>query len=241
MTQTLPVLFKSVEALDSNEHKNLKLTPVDNFAHAKDVHFVQTVLGEVPSLTNTYPIAFAPSGDGEVMLVAVLGLEEGKNAYVDTDNKWMAEYIPAYVQRYPFIAANVSNDADQRILCVDTQAPHFTKDGEALFDKDGEPSEFVNKCLQMVEEYDFSANQTVDFCKAIFEANILEEWQENSKYGSVTFQRINVNALQDLPKGTISAWHEKGYLTSILNIVQSQRSWREIEARYEVLGASDKA
>lgn len=243
MTQTLPMLFNVVEAIDFKKHKNLKFNAVDDFSHVKDTHFVQTVLGEVPHLTNTYPIAFAPTEGENVILVAVLGMEKNKNGYLDSENKWMAQYVPAYVQKYPFIGVRVSDSKeDERVLCLDTEAQHFkSTKGQALFDKDGNLSELVKENLRMVEEYTFSEGQTREFCKDIQSANILEDWQENSEYGSISFKRINVNAFQNLSEEKISEWHKKGYLTSILNIVQSQRSWRELDARLSVMKNEEKA
>jgi len=233
MKQKFPILFNSVEAVNAKKHKNIKFHNRIDFSYTKDVHFIPTVLGEVPHLTNTYPIALAPTEDEGVMLVVVLGMVEGKNGYLDSENKWMADYIPAYVQRYPFISIRASDGKEgEKVLCLDKKAPHFSvKKGERLFDEKNSPSELLKHYLRIVEEYDFSETQTREFCQDIQDSNILEDWQESSEHGSIKFKRINVNALQNLSGDKIADWHKKGYLTSILNIVQSQRSWRELDAR----------
>ena len=224
-----PLFYNDISALDTVKHKKMSFTRLDNYAFAKETHVIPCLLEEVPLVAREYPITFARMGDRYV-LVAVLGFAEDENAYINIEDKWMAEYIPAYARRYPFISAAVSEDGEDRILCIDETAEHFTTPGgEAIFNRKGEFSEVVELALAMANEYDAFNAQTEAFCDAIGDVNILEGVTEVSEFGNVSFYGLNIEAFSRLTGKKIAELQEQGYLDALFHIANSQKNWRLIE------------
>lgn len=223
-------------ALDSQEHKTLKFSSDVNYDFTRKVGMVPVVVGELPLLCETYPVVFAKIGTSdEYSLVAVLSFMEDTNSYLDKDGNWLAEYVPSYVRKYPFITANVEGAKDnKKVLCFDPEAPHFKQDkGDPLFDKDGKPSDTVDVSLRLNEEFESSLEQSKEFCAEMAKSNVLAERQENSPYGNLLFYTLKLEALSTLSVSKIKEWHENGYLNIVMSIIQSNRGWREVQARMD--------
>jgi len=63
-----------------------------------------------------------------------------ENAYLDADEGWRANYVPAFIRRYPFVFSK-SEDGQTFTLCIDEAFAGFNREGrgQALF-KDGKPT-----------------------------------------------------------------------------------------------------
>ena len=224
-----PLFYNDISALDTVKHKKIGFTRLDNYAFAKGTHVIPCLLEEVPLVAREYPITFARVGD-KYVLVAILGFTEDENAYINMENKWMAEYIPAYARRYPFISVAVSEDGEDRILCIDETAEHFNSaDGEPIFNRKGEFSEVVELALAMTNEFDVFSEQTEKFCDAIGDVNVLEGVTEISEFGNVSFYGLNMEAFSRLTGKKINELQEAGYLNILMHIANSQKNWRLIE------------
>ncbi|MBL4544539.1 MAG: SapC family protein [Oceanicaulis sp.] len=70
-----------------------------------------------------------------------MGLQAGANLFVDpaTGDYERFAYLPAFVRRYPFVAANHGPDSDRFTICVDTGSHLFSDNPEQpFFDDKGE-------------------------------------------------------------------------------------------------------
>lgn len=88
-----------------------------------------------------YPIVFLEDRDADLFRpMALLGLREGENAFVDPQGQWRASYIPAVVRGHPFSLVGIGSD-DRHALCIDLDSPCVSRDrGTALFDQEGQPT-----------------------------------------------------------------------------------------------------
>lgn len=86
-----------------------------------------------------YPIVFIGQND-QLMPIALLGLKEGHNSYLDESNTWQANtYIPGFVRRYPFVLAQ--DDAANFSVCFDAAYNGWNEEeGRELFTAKGENS-----------------------------------------------------------------------------------------------------
>lgn len=64
---------------------------------------------EFSEAAKEYPIVFTQAGD-KVVPVALLGLRNEENLFVDGKGGWDGRYIPSFVRRYPFILAETGGD-----------------------------------------------------------------------------------------------------------------------------------
>ncbi|MFT5100128.1 MAG: hypothetical protein ACI9HY_002254 [Planctomycetaceae bacterium] len=159
-------------ALNKSEHKNLKLKTSDaNFTFAKDTNSVILAGVEFTEAAKEYPIVFAQAGESLVP-VALVGLRNEENLFVDAKGQWDAKYIPAFVRRYPFVLAETGEEG-QRMVCIDeTFAGFGEKDGEALFDNE-EPTPVLKQAIDFLEEYQLQYVRTERFIARLKELDLL--------------------------------------------------------------------
>ncbi len=82
------------------------------------------------------------------------------------------------MRRYPFVFS--SNEDNSRFtLCVDKQFPGLNQDGrgERLFNEDGENSEYLERMLNFLQEYQVQFKRTEMFCQQLKELDLLENMQ----------------------------------------------------------------
>ena len=96
-------------------------------------HAVPVTVDEFALLQRHYPIVFSVGGDP--VPLALMGLNEGTNVFLDDDGlpHDPSIYIPAYMRRYPFLLARLRPDSDELSLCFDptSGAVGEFEDGEA--------------------------------------------------------------------------------------------------------------
>ena len=87
---------------------------------------------EFSEAAKEYPIVFTQAGD-KVVPVAMLGLRNEENLFVDDKGGWDGRYIPSFVRRYPFVLAE-TGETGQQAVCIDDAYEGFNDDeGEPLF------------------------------------------------------------------------------------------------------------
>lgn len=166
------LFYEKPAALNKESHKNLKIKPVGgNFAFARKTNSVILAGVEFTEAAKEYPIVFAKAGE-QVVPVALLGLRNEENLFVDEAGKWDAKYVPAFVRRYPFVLAD-TGETNQRMVCIDEGFPGFNeKDGEALFEG-GEPTQLLKQAIDFLEEYQRQYVRTERFVKRLQDNDLL--------------------------------------------------------------------
>eukprot|EP00456_Euglypha_rotunda_P027017 TRINITY_DN21659_c0_g2_i2.p2 TRINITY_DN21659_c0_g2~~TRINITY_DN21659_c0_g2_i2.p2 ORF type:complete len:187 (-),score=63.48 TRINITY_DN21659_c0_g2_i2:10-489(-) len=130
----LPLFYKDLVPLSSVDHANFHARSLDKAEFLINQHAVPLTADEFVSASRFYPIVFS-AGDNPVPL-ALMGLNEGVNTFVDDEGKLINPvYVPAYVRRYPFLLAKLRPDTDELSLCFDptSGAVGEFEEGDALF------------------------------------------------------------------------------------------------------------
>ncbi len=110
--QGLPLFYKDLVPLNSNEHANFKSRQIDNATFMQGQHAIPLTVEEFVSASRYYPIIFS-AGDNPVPL-ALMGMNEGINVFMDDQGKFNNPvYLPAYIRRYPFMLARLRPDSDE--------------------------------------------------------------------------------------------------------------------------------
>lgn len=92
--------------LNRTQHKDLRLKGIPSLRFAAGVHSVPLTGVEFPAAARDLPILFAGSSMEEAGPMALLGLRQNENLFIDADGQWAANtYVPAFVRRYPFVLA----------------------------------------------------------------------------------------------------------------------------------------
>ncbi|HUG68212.1 MAG TPA: SapC family protein [Pirellulaceae bacterium] len=165
------LFYENVAPVSPQRHGELSIDRAD-FGFAANVNSVPLMAVEMTAAASEYTIVFA-GNDEAVAPVVILGLEGTKNQYVDQDGKWSADYIPAFVRRYPFVFSQQENTYT---LCVDESWDGCNKDGKGdrLFDEKGERTDYLSRMLKFLEESQAHFVRTQTYCKHLKEMDLLE-------------------------------------------------------------------
>lgn len=168
------VLFYSKPvAINRDQHRSTKIGPVSNFLFAAKTNSVALTGIEFTEACKKYPIVFAKVGERKVP-VALLGLRDDENLYVDAEGKWEDGYIPAFVRRYPFVLAE--SEGDQFVVCIDESSSAFNAaEGQPLFDKDGTNTAFLDGALNFLNAYQAQMKRTEMMVKQLEDLGLFTE------------------------------------------------------------------
>ena len=182
-TSTIVPVTKEQHALKHwRRYTNYKFSSADTVAGL--------VAAELPKACMSMPIGFFRQDD-RFILVALLGLGNERNLFVDAQGRWIGGYIPAAYRAHPF---RLANSNDQQVLCIDEASDLVTDptqdSSEAFFDEKGEPSEAIKKILEFlvqVEANRKTGQRAIDFMQS---KNLIVPWP------------IELKASADAPKNT---------------------------------------
>ena len=180
-TTALPLFYKKVVPLNKEVHGELYIEGIEGYTHTQETNSIYIAAIEFLQVSREYPIVFAKGADDAVFPVALLGLEKNKNLFVDDKGSWTADYIPAYVRRYPFILATADENKDNFTVCIDESYPGFNtaKEGKALFDDKGEQNLILDQAVDFLKDYQSHVTLTTLFCENLSKLDILEPMQAN--------------------------------------------------------------
>lgn len=217
----LPMLYKDITPLSSQEHRSWSLRPLQTLEILKGVHALPITVDEFPVAQRFFPIVFS-SGAGSVPL-ALMGLNEGVNVFVDEEGKWKdGTYLPAFMRRYPFLLARLTQDTEELSLCFDPAAGIIGEyeDGVRLFTDEGEPEQTVKDMLAFCEQFEFAAQRTTAFMKELEETGLMEDGEVTIQHPSNQqpyvyrgFRMINEQKLRDLRGDQLRKMQQNGMLT----------------------------
>lgn len=169
------LFYNNIVALSSEAHGHLRLNLSVGFGFAASTNAVPLTTVEFAEASKYYPIFFVRNPQGEAMPMAMLGLDNEENLFVDADGRWDAPYIPAFVRRYPF--GPMDNDQpDTFTICVDDGAEMLSEAmGDPLFTESGEPSERLSQIIELIGDYQGQAAITTAFVKRLETLGLLRE------------------------------------------------------------------
>jgi hypothetical protein len=218
----LPLFFKDLMPLNSKDHANYRARPINRAPWLVGQHAIPLTVDEFVSAQRDLPIVFS-TGEDAVPL-ALMGLNEGVNTFVDDDGKVMDNlYLPAYVRRHPYMLARLRPDADEMSLCFDPTVENIGEfdEGEKLFE-DGQPTEFTKQILEYCEQFEQAGQRTKAFMNELREHDLLMDGeiaiqqQGNDKpFVYRGFQMINQDKLRELRGDQLRKWTESGLLPLI--------------------------
>lgn len=180
----LPLFFKSVVPLQSNVHTNLGLKANRDFGFTRITHAVPLTVDEFAVAQRNFPIVFG-AGEGAAPL-ALVGLREGCNLFVDENGAWKADtYIPAFIRRYPFMLAKIAPEATELTLCFDEESGFLSPDGEDKLFDGTEPTATTKGALTFCEQFEQAIERTRQFMAELEKLDLIID-------GEVTIQQPNM-------------------------------------------------
>lgn len=229
----LPLFYKRPTPLDAKIHSRLALKKNFGLGFTRNVNAVPVNLIELPQICHYYPIAFSPDATGTP--VAILGVRDSENLFVDAHGEWSEDtYIPAYIRRYPFIFSEMPGN-EQLSLCVDMDDLVVDEDSDQkFFTPDGKPSTLASNALEFCKSYHAAAQHTIEFGKAIAASGILVERQAEinvaggKRINFSGFRIVDEQKLSELDDATFLDWRAKGWLPFIYAHLFSGAQWQRL-------------
>jgi hypothetical protein len=200
----LPLFYRNLVPLSSELHGGHGLAERSDLAFARDTHAVPLTVDEFAIAQRHFPIVFG-TGEGSVPL-ALVGLYEGKNLFVDEAGKWRdGVYVPAYLRRHPFMLARLQPEAEVLSLVFDDSWDLVTAEAERKFFDGTEPSELTKGILQFCEQFEQAIMRTKSFMDEVEKLELFMDGQAQIQNPGMEqpatfagFRMINEQKLQNL-------------------------------------------
>jgi hypothetical protein len=164
--------------LNRTAHKDLRLKAVPSLKFAANVHSVPLTGVEFPAAARDVPILFAGTDMKDAGPMALLGLRQNENLFVDADGQWAPNtYVPAFIRRYPFILAEKpeGQEGDDFTVFLDEAYEGFnTEQGERLFKDDGADTEMLTNAVNFLGEFQQHVARTHWFMDQLRKHDLLE-------------------------------------------------------------------
>lgn len=242
---TLPLFYNDLMPLNSRDHATWKTKSLDSAEWLSKHHAIPLTADEFVQAQRDFPIVFS-SGDNPLPL-ALMGLNEGVNTYVDENGKINDPvYLPAYIRRYPFMLAKLTQEGDDLSLCFDPTAGNVGEfeDGEALFDSEKEATDATKRILEFCQQFETAGNRTKQFIDELKKHDLLMDGEISISQNENTdkpfvyrgFQMINQEKLQEVRGDVLREWNKNGIIALIYAHIMSLELMRSIFARQVAQG-----
>ncbi|HET7301124.1 MAG TPA: SapC family protein [Oleiagrimonas sp.] len=176
--------------LNREGHKDLRIKPINNVAFAAKAHSVPLTVAEFGPAARDFPILFGGNSLEEAGPLAMLGLNQSENAFVDENGQWEpGAYVPAFIRRYPFVLAEKPEGAegdDFTVFLDEDYAGFGTEEGERLFNEDGSDTDTLKNAVRFLGEFQEHVKRTHAFSKRLRELDLLEPRSAQIKDGENT-------------------------------------------------------
>lgn len=175
---------------------------VPNVKFAMNAHSVPLTGVEFGIAARDLLIVFAGTSVADAGPVALLGLRQNENLYVDANGQWAPDtYVPAFVRRYPFVLAEkpAGQEGDDFTVFLDERYEGFnTSEGQRLFKEDGTDSELLANAVGFLGDFQQNVARTKWFMEQLNKYDLLEprtvQLQKEGKDGQQG-KSINLNGM----------------------------------------------
>lgn len=233
------------EILNKEDHRQLRIKTGYSAEFGDAVKYVMTYPMEFRDIQGYYPILFTKEPNtGGFFAAALLGFEADQNLFLQ-ERGWDATYVPALIQRQPFlIATGAEGDNATPVVSLDLDHPRVGQDeGEALFDAEGEPSGFLNQKIALLEKLHHGLQHGTGFIDTLLKHQLLEQitldltFTDGRKISLQGFYCIAEGRLYELKGEVLESLNEAGYLQPVFMAVASLSRIRDLIERRNRLRA----
>jgi hypothetical protein len=231
------LIYENAVPVSRARHSNWSVEVGGDYTFSRGVNSVPLMAVEMPQAAREYPVVFAGSGD-QIMPAVILGLRGNENLFLKADGRWDADYLPAFLRRYPFVFSS-SEDGAKFTLCIDESFAGFNQSGKGarLFDDEGKPSAYTENVLKFLQEYQNQFRVTQSFCKHVNLLELLEPMQaevtlaSGEKSSLAGFMAVSRDKLKALTGEKLAALAKTDELELVYLHLQSLRNFERLKNR----------
>ena len=216
------------------DHKDLRVDSRRSAALGDDVAFAATFPDEFRNLQAYYPIVFRKDAQGRFAPVALLGLADAQNLFLD-DEHWDAHYLPLAIERQPFL---IGRDGDALTVHIDLDHPRVgTAHGQPLFREHGGNTEYLDRIASVLLTLHDGLERVPAFVDALLAHDLLEsfafdvELDDGSLHRLAGYHSINEERLRALGADALGELHAAGHLEPVFMAVASVSNFRDLVER----------
>jgi hypothetical protein len=211
---------RRIVALSSVHHADLRVRTEADPEHLRGLHMAALMQSEMVRASALYPIVFLEDADADLFRpMALLGLREGENAFVDPEGQWRASYIPAVVRGHPFSLVGIGTD-DRHALCVDLDSPCVSREsGTPLFNQDGQPTPALEEARAYFARLRQMQVATDAYTRALVRLNLLSPFTLRAQRQGHPVELagcfvVDASRLEGLSDGSLAALRPGGWLAA---------------------------
>lgn len=219
--------------LHREAHRLLRLQRQQpDMAWVRGLITVNLAASEMPSAALAFPCVMTRSTKGG-RLLAITGLEQGRNLFVDDKQHWTAAYLPAVLRTWPFRLLDKEDDDGSRPVAVQRDALNLTE-GEALFDEKGQEMPWLQSILKELVALDAAEITTAAMVDALDKAGVLTERALQAVLPSgrqielTGFLSVDEHKLHALEDKVIADLHRQGALAMAYLHLLSLRQFKAL-------------
>lgn len=217
-------VYKDLQVLDKQKHKNLKINLVENLEFAKQIIFVPLLFKEVDKIGIIFPIVFS-SNNNTLASIVSLG---GESLAINKQGKWIGDYLPISLRDYPLSLVFSKSNPEKKIILINENSKALSETiGKPLFRKNAEESEILKNIIDFLSTHENEVLLTKNIIKEIEKEDILEESKilsQNTQEKKVLvsgFKVVNKEKLNNLSDDILASWARKGIISFIDNHLKS--------------------
>ena len=231
------MFYENPVPLNREQHKGHGVKTVERpFDFMADQHFLPLTAPEFGAAATSYPIIFA--GEEKTPL-AVMGIRQKENLFVDDGQFVQDFYMPSFARRYPFVLAGDQAN-DRFVVCVDEAAECVTADNPQQKFFDGkETSAFTSEAFEFLQSYERDRQATAKMVEELKTLDLFEpkemNFQGQNADGTPAPQQkiadyfaISEEKLRELPAAKIKDLHDRGFLAVAHAHLISLGNWQRL-------------
>jgi hypothetical protein len=237
-----PIFYQSVKPVSEQRHAGFFVEQSSDYSFARSTNAVFLSVVEFAKASHHYPIVFAGNNDS-FSPVALLGFEKEQNLFMKGRTIWDADYLPAYVRRYPFILASSGSEFT---VCIDEAYSGLNQEerGERLFEKDGSQSTYLQRMVGFLQQYQANFQRSQVFSLHLKELGLLEPMHANvelnsgAKLSLTGFYTVNRDRLKKLDAGVIGKLAKSEELEWVYIHLASLDNFNRLMERFAMVDAA---
>lgn len=218
----VPQLHRQPEPVARERHAALRAAvPFTDWSHLGTTNALFVVAAECAAIANDHPIVFIPAGKDdkdrpEFAPIAVLGLAQGENLFLEPGGRWRGLQLPALMAYYPFCMAPAGGG--QMAVCIDAAATTTGEGGERLFDDAGEPTPFALRVREDLQKLEAQISTTRQVMRRVTDLDLLRPrrfdatLEDGSKVTLDGFHVVDEERVRALPDATLLELQRSGIL-----------------------------
>lgn len=218
------------QLLNNIKHKDLRVLTRRGVELGDGISGCAVYPTEFNELQKYYPILFQQQDNGDWLLMTLFGFEANENLFLEKQT-WRVPYIPAVVEREPFLIGMQQREGQEAepVVHVDLSSPRVSIDGsgEPVFLEFGGNSPFLNRITDVLTVVHEGVAEAERMMKAFTSLGLIEsisleiEFANKQFYKTNRFATVSKEKLLALSDEQIGQLHRNGLLRYAYLIVGS--------------------